>query len=169
MGTTWRLARTCRVEADVAAPADAVWRVVSDVTRTGEWSHECHSVRWIGGATSAAPGARFRGGNQAHWWRWSRTNEVTEVDPGRTIAWRTIPTWRFVDSTEWRITLEQQPTGTHIEQTYEVVRCPRWWEWVVVHVIPPHRDRTAALEADLHRIGDVAAAQVTASGSTEAP
>ena len=55
MGTTRRLARTCRVEAEVAAPVDAVWRVVSDVTRTGEWSHECHSVHWLDGATSAVP------------------------------------------------------------------------------------------------------------------
>ena len=97
--TVRRLARTCQVQAEVAAPIDAVWRVVSDVTRTGEWSHECHSVHWLGGATSAVPGARFRGGNKAFWWRWSRTNEVTDVEPGRTIAWRTLRTWRFVDST----------------------------------------------------------------------
>ena len=167
--TTKRLARTCRVQAEVTVPVDAVWRVVSDVTRTGEWSHECHTVRWLDGATSAVPGARFRGGNKAFWWRWSRTNEVTEVEPGRLLAWRTIPTWRFVDSTEWRITLEHLPTGTLIEQTYQVLRCPRWWEWVVAHVIPPHRDRTAALADDVRRIGDVATADVAASGSTGAP
>jgi hypothetical protein len=81
------------------------------------------------------------------------------------LAWRTIPTWRFVDSTVWRITLEPLPTGTRIVQTYDVVRLPRWWEWVVVHTIPPHRDRTAALAADLRRIGGVAAAD-SADGST---
>jgi len=165
MGTARRLARICRVEADVAAPVDAVWRVVSDVTRTGEWSHECHSVQWIDGGTSAVPGARFRGCNKAFWWRWSRTNEVTEIEPGRAIAWITVPTWRFVDSTEWRITVTPTPTGTHIEQSYHVRRCPRWWEWVIVHAIPPHRDRTASLTADLHRIGDVAATHTT-RGST---
>lgn len=156
MGTT-RLPRDCRVEAEVAATVDAVWAVVSDVTRTGEWSHECRSVHWVGGATKAVPGARFRGGNQAFWWRWSRTSEVTDVVPGRTIAWRTVPTWRYVDSTVWRITLEPAPLGTRIEQTYTVVRCPRWWEFLVAHLVPPHRDRSTALAEDLHRIGDVAA------------
>lgn len=153
----------------MAAPVEAVWRVVSDVTRTGEWSHECHSVHWLGGATSAVPGARFRGGNKAFWWRWSRTNEVTDVEPGLIIAWRTLPTWRFVDSTEWRITLEPTPNGTRIKQTYQVVRCPRWWEWLVAHIIPPHRDRTAALAADLRRIGGVAAGHNPTPGSTGTP
>jgi hypothetical protein len=109
--------------------------------------------RWdLGRARSS-----FRGGNKAFWWRWSRTNEVTEIVPGRAIAWITVPTWRFVDSTEWRITVTPTPGGTHIEQTYHVRRCPRWWECVVVRAIPSHRDRTASLTADLHRIGDVAA------------
>lgn len=164
-----RLARDFRVEVVVGVPVEAVWRVVADVTRTGEWSHECHRVEWLDGATSAVPGARFRGGNKALWWRWSRTSEVIEVDPGRAISWRTIPTWRFVDSTEWRISLDPIPTGTRVAQTYRVLRCPRWWEWLVIRVVPPHRDRSAALAADLRRLGDVAAADVAAFGSTGAP
>jgi len=164
-----RLARTSQVEVDVDAPVDVVWRVVADVTRTGEWSHECHRVTWVDGATSAVRGARFRGGNKAFWWRWSRTSEVVEIEPGRLIAWRTIPTWRFVDSTEWRITLEPVSSGTRIVQTYQVVRCPRWWEWVVLLMVPPHRDRSAALEADLRRLGDVAAADLAGSRPTSPP
>ena len=81
-----QLARTSRVEAEVAAPIEAVWRVVADVTRTGEWSHECYRVTWVDGATSAVPGARFRGGNKALWWRWSRTSEVVELEAGRVIG-----------------------------------------------------------------------------------
>jgi hypothetical protein len=168
MVRTGRLARTSRVEVEVGAPLEAVWRVVADVTRTGEWSHECHRVDWLDGATSAALGARFRGSNRSLWWRWNRTSEVIELRPGRVIAWRTLPTWRFVDSTEWRITLDPLPAGTRIVQTYQVVRCPRWWEWLAAHLIPSHRDRTAALAADLRRIGDVAAADV-ASGSVASP
>ena len=165
MRTTKRLARTCRVEAEVAAPAEAVWRVVADPTRTGEWSHECHRVEWLDGATSAVRGARFRGANKSLWWRWSRTAEVTEAEPGRVIAWRTIRTWRFVDSTDWRITVKPLPRGTRIVQTYEVVCCPRWWEWLVAHAIPAHRDRTAALAADIRRIGQVAVADIAAARS----
>ena len=99
------VARSCRVEVTVTAPVESVWRVVSDPTRTGEWSHECRQVVWLDGSTSAAPGARFRGRNHTGPWRWSRTCEVLSVDPPHVITWRTIPTWRFVDSTEWAIAL----------------------------------------------------------------
>ena len=44
MGTTKQIPRTSRVEVEVAAPVDAVWQVLADVTRTGEWSHECQRV-----------------------------------------------------------------------------------------------------------------------------
>lgn len=155
-----RLDMTCRVEVDVPAPSDAVWQVVSDVTRTGEWSHECHTVEWLDGASAAAPGARFRGGNTSFVWRWHRVNELTEVEPGRLLGWRTVPTRLFVDSTMWRIVLEQHGDGTRIVQTYEVIRCPRWWELWVACANPPHRDRAPALADDLRRLGSVALADI---------
>jgi uncharacterized protein YndB with AHSA1/START domain len=159
-GTRQRLQWSSRVSADVDAPVEAVWRVVSDPTRTGEWSHECHRLTWVGGASSAEPGARFRGANKVSWLRWVRTNEVMAVEPPRAITWRTIPTWRFVDSTVWRIGLEDLGGGrTRIVQTYEVVKCPAWWAWVVDRMVPPHRDRGAALQADLVRLGGVARAE----------
>jgi uncharacterized protein YndB with AHSA1/START domain len=45
-----RAAMTARAEVSVAAPLDAVWRVIADVTRTAEWSHECRQVAWLDGA-----------------------------------------------------------------------------------------------------------------------
>jgi hypothetical protein len=153
-----------RAEVIVAAPVDVVWRVVADVTRTGEWSHECREVAWLRGATHAQPGARFRGRNRSGWLRWSRTCELLVVDPPRRIAWRTITTRLFVDSTEWAIALDAAPGGTRIVQTYQVTECPRWWEWIVVRVNPPHIDRSSALAEDLRRIGDVAAADAAAAG-----
>jgi hypothetical protein len=149
-----------RAEVMVAAPIEAVWRVVADITRTGEWSHECREVAWLGGAAHARPGARFRGRNRSGWLRWSRTCELTVVDRPRRISWHTITTLVFVDSTEWAIELDAAPGGTRIVQTYQVTRCPRWWEWIVVHINPRHIDRGAALAEDLRRIGDVAAADV---------
>ena len=147
-----------QVEVVVSAPATAVWEVVADVTRTGEWSHECHDVRWLHNATRPAPGVRFRGRNRSGWLRWTRTCELTAVEAPRCIAWRTITSPLFVDSTDWTITLEPVTGGTRIVQTYQVTKCPRWWEWIVVHINPPHIDRTAALTTDLHRLGQVAAA-----------
>ena len=75
-----RIPRAGKVDIVVAAPIDAVWSVVTDVTRVGEWSHECRRVEWLDGATTAAPGARFRGTNKAGPWTWSRVNEVLVAD-----------------------------------------------------------------------------------------
>ena len=76
------IARNGRAEVVVDASPDAVWQVVSDVTRTGDWSAECHRVRWLGDTTAAAPGARFRGRNRNGLIRWSRTCELTSIAHG---------------------------------------------------------------------------------------
>jgi uncharacterized protein YndB with AHSA1/START domain len=155
--TSRRIPLTGCAEVTVDAPIESVWRVVADVTRTGQWSHECHKVRWLHGATGPAPGVRFRGRNQSGWVRWSRTCEVLAVEPPHRIAWRTIATPLFVDSTDWVISLEPVGAGTRIIQTYQVTLCPRWWEWIAARAVPAHRDRMAALTEDLRRIGTVAA------------
>jgi uncharacterized protein YndB with AHSA1/START domain len=154
--TTRRIPRTGRAEVTVAAPIESVWRVVADVTRTGQWSHECREVRWLRGATGAAPGVRFRGRNRSRWVRWSRTCEIVAVDAPHRIAWRTIVTPPFFDSTDWAITLMPVGVGTRILQTYQVTFCPRWWEWIAARAVPAHLDRTAAIIEDLLRLGAVA-------------
>ena len=148
--------RTGLVETVVAAPIDAVWAVVSDVTRVGEWSHECRRVEWLDGATGAVPGARFRGTNKAGVWTWSRTNEVVVADEPRTLGWRTVPTLLFPDSSEWRIELEPVDGGTRITQSYEVVRAPALLARLYAVVVPSHRDRRAGLSDDLRRVGELA-------------
>ena len=82
---------------DRAGPVDAVWRVVVDVTRTGEWSHECLQVQWTGTTDRAGPGARFRGRNRAGRLGWSRACEMLTVDPPSRLVWRTVPTWLAED------------------------------------------------------------------------
>jgi hypothetical protein len=53
----------------------------------------------------------FSGRNRAGWLRWSRMCEVLAVDAPHELVWRTIPTWRFVDSSDWRIRLDRGPRG----------------------------------------------------------
>jgi len=45
----------------MAASADRVWDLVSDITRIGEFSPETFEAEWLGDATGPAVGARFRG------------------------------------------------------------------------------------------------------------
>ena len=103
------------------------------------------------------------GATRSGWLHWSRKSEVLAVDAPHQIAWRTIPTPLKVDSTDWRISLEPAGSRTQIVQTFQVTRCPRWWEWIVARVNPRHIDRSAALTADLHRIGAVAMADLRGS------
>lgn len=151
------VARSGGVDVVVGAPIDAVWRVASDVTRTGEWSHECRSVAWIRPATAPVPGARFRGRNRSGWVRWSRTCELTAVDPSRELAWRTVSSLLYPDSTAWRIELEPTGSATRVRISYQVSSLPAWFERIVSVTTPAHADRTAGLAADLRRLGELAA------------
>jgi uncharacterized protein YndB with AHSA1/START domain len=148
--------KTGRVEVTVAADVREVWRVVSDVTRVGEWSHECRSARWLAGARGPAPGARFRGRNRAGWARWSRTAEIVCVDEPRELVWRTVPTWLYPDSTEWRIQLTPTSQGTAITQSFTVLRAPWLLDRLYARAIPSHRNRDVRLTDDLVRIGAAA-------------
>lgn len=149
-----RVQLTAEVAVVVDAPIDAVWEVIRDVTRVGEWSHECIGADWIGGATTAVPGARFRGRNRAGVFRWGRVCEILSAAPHE-LVWRTVPSVRYPDSSEWRIELTPTDGGTRIEQRFRVLRAPKVLSFLYAMLIPNHRDRTAALAADLERIGTV--------------
>jgi uncharacterized protein YndB with AHSA1/START domain len=151
-----RIARSAAVEVVVDAPAEAVWAVLADVPRVGEWSAECRGARWLDGATAAAPGVRFRGSNRVRWSRWARICRVDVVDPPRELAWRTVPSGVFRDSVQWRVTLDPVDGGTRIAQSYRVLSIPRLAEAAAALALPEHRDRGAALRADLQRLGAVA-------------
>ena len=148
--------KSSRVEVVVDATAPQVWEVISDVTRIGEWSHECCAARWLGGAAGPFPGARFRGSNRAGWARWSRTSEVVVSNPPREFVWRTVPTRLFPDSTEWRIELEPFDGRTRITQSFIVLRAPWLLDRLYARLIPSHQDRDARLAQDLARIGTAA-------------
>ena len=152
-----RVQKSSTVTVVVDAAVDDVWRVISDVRRTGEWSHECRSGEWLGGADAAAPGVRFRGRNRSRWVRWTRTCEIVAVDAPSELVWRTVPTRLYPDSTEWRIRLTPEGRSTRITQSFRLVRMPGLLDPFYALVNPDHRDRDARLADDLARIGTVAA------------
>ncbi len=78
--------RDLDVRASIEAPAGVLYALVSDVTRTGEWSPENVGGRWLDGAAGPVVGARFRGANRRGWRRWSTTCTVVVAEPGRTFA-----------------------------------------------------------------------------------
>ncbi|HEX8804859.1 MAG TPA: hemerythrin domain-containing protein, partial [Acidimicrobiales bacterium] len=151
-GSRRRVQKAGQVEVVVDADPDAVWDVVRDVTRVGEWSHECVGAEWLGGATHAVPGARFHGRNRSGIFRWGRVCEIVSAEP-RELVWRTVPTRLYPDSSEWRIGVHAADGGTRIEQSFRVLAAPRFLDPIYATVIPTHRDRTRALADDLRRLG----------------
>jgi hypothetical protein len=148
-----------RTSVVVAAAPHAVWDVVADVTRVGEWSHECVGAKWLGRARAAVPGARFRGRNRSGLFRWGRTCEIVTAEPWE-LTWRMVPTILYPDSTEWTIRLEAADGGTRIEQSFRVVKAPKLVDRLYATLVPNHRDRDEALAGDLRRLGEVAAKAV---------
>lgn len=85
----------------VNAPASAVYQLVSDLPRMGEFSPENTGGQWLDGASGPAVGARFRGTNRMGWRRWSTTVTVTAADPGARFAFDVssgpvpVATWEY--------------------------------------------------------------------------
>jgi hypothetical protein len=144
--------RNCEADVTVAASPEAVWAVISDVTRVGEWSGECRGCVWIDGADAPRPGARFRGRNRRGGLRWSRLNEMVLADSPHTLVWRTVARAPYLDSSEWRVSLVEDGVGTRVTESFEVLKIPRLMEWLVWFAMPAHRDRTADLVEDLGRL-----------------
>jgi hypothetical protein len=162
----WRLAahnpyrtpQPGQVETTTTASPEAVWAVLADVTRVSEWSHECRSVRWLDGS-QPGPGARFRGRNKSGRMGWSRACTVVFWEPSRELAYRTSGGAAFADSTEWRFTLTPATGGgTVIRQSFQVLSLRVGADRVIWTLIPAHRDRLAALRADLGRLTAIAEA-----------
>jgi hypothetical protein len=147
--------RVCEATVTVAAPPEAVWNVVSDVTRVGEWSGECRSNEWVGEPARAVPSARFRGGNRRTWMRWSRLSEIDVAKPDKELVWHTVFSPVYRDSTEWRIGLNPVSGGTEVTLGFRVLRLSRWMEPLIGLAQPAHRDRTGDLEDDLARLKKV--------------
>jgi uncharacterized protein YndB with AHSA1/START domain len=147
-----RVGKSCEASVVVNAPVDAVWSLVSDVTRTGEWSVECRGAEWLDGASGPVKGARFRGRNRRNATRWSRVCEVLDLDAPQRLAWRTLPTHLLPDSTRWEFELTPDGAGTKVIERMQVLQIPAFYDRLFATILPQHRDRTPDLAADLGRI-----------------
>lgn len=70
----------------VAAPAEQIYDLVSDVTRTGEWSPICVRCEWEDGGGPRV-GAFFTGYNEVPGRSWSTRSRVVAAERGREFAW----------------------------------------------------------------------------------
>jgi uncharacterized protein YndB with AHSA1/START domain len=80
------MADRIEITRDIAAPAEAVYAAISDVTRMGEWSEECYACEWREGSDGPALGATFDGHNRHGDHEWTSQGKVIEAEPGRAFA-----------------------------------------------------------------------------------
>jgi len=97
----------------VRASPEALYDLVSDVTRTGEWSPICAACWWDEGATGAV-GDWFTGRNVTPSRTWETRSQVVAADRGREFAWLVGDGY-----VRWGFTLASVPGGTELTETWE--------------------------------------------------
>jgi uncharacterized protein YndB with AHSA1/START domain len=112
----WSVAEQLSVTREIAAPAEHVWAMVADVTRMGEWSPENVGGSWLGGATGAHPGAKFRGANRSGKKKWNTVCAVVDADPGRRFSFRV--TAAGLKIAEWSYGFESTAAGCQVTETW---------------------------------------------------
>lgn len=138
---------TVSVSRDIAAPADAVWAMVADVTRMGEWSPENEGGEWLDPATAAQPGSRFRGRNRRGKRAWKTVATVLECSPGRVFSFRVDA--GPVKVADWAYTFEPTATGCRVTETW-TDRRPGWFK-PVGHLATGVADRASHNRAGMEQ------------------
>lgn len=146
MSLTWETLRMRKGEIgtatiSIAATPEAVYAVVSDVTRMGEWSPETVKCEWLDGATGPAVGAKFKGSNKRGWVRWSNTPVVIAAEPGKEFA------FDVAEDTRWRYTFEAEGDGTRVTEQFELLVDLKWYYAFAEKYLMRVQDRKADLEA----------------------
>lgn len=146
------------VTREIHAPAEQVWAMVSDVTRMGEWSPENVSATWMGSATSAQPGAKFRGANRIGRRKWKTVATVVDAESGRRFSFRVSTMGLKV--AEWSYAFEPTATGCRVTETWTEQRAPFFKP--VARLVTGVADRAghnrAGMEETLERLATVAEA-----------
>lgn len=105
---------------EIAASPAAVYDLVSDVTRTGEWSPICTGCEWNDGAEGPRVGATFTGHNEASGRTWSTTSRVEVADPGREFTWSVAG-----GLVRWSYTLAPAGSGTRLTESWHFLDAGR--------------------------------------------
>jgi len=107
------------VRRTINAPADAIFDLVTDITRMSEWSPETIEAKWLGDATAPAIGAKFAGTNRLGKNSWTTKPTITALEAGRLFEFKVPgksgPIWRY----------ELYAAGDHTEVIESVAQAKR--------------------------------------------
>ncbi len=108
------------VTVHIDAPPEAVWALVSDITRMGDYSPEVMEAEWLDGATGPAVGARYRGHvkrNEVGPRYWT-VCEITECEPGEVFEFVVVLRGRPVN--RWRYEFVAAGGGTDVTESFDL-------------------------------------------------
>jgi hypothetical protein len=135
---------TDQVARHIKASPEAIYDLVSDVTRTPEYSPEVVKCTWIKGATGPVVGAQFKAINHAgRVPDWPNKPIVTVAEPGRTFAFERTEVGG--GTIEWRYLLESDGTGTKVIESYTVVKPVNALGWFIIDTLAGLKDRRSDL------------------------
>jgi hypothetical protein len=97
----------------VAASPEALYDLVSDVTRVGEWSPECRASWWDEDA-GARVGDWFAGRNESAERTWETRSQVVVADRGNEFAWKV-----FGSYVRWGFSFAPVQGGTELTESWE--------------------------------------------------
>lgn len=106
--------RQYRASVMVKAPAETIYDLVSDITRTGEWSPVCTRCWWDDEDSAGQPGAWFTGRNELPHRSWETRSQVVAAERGREFAW--VVGGRLV---RWGFNLTPADDGTILSESWE--------------------------------------------------
>ena len=142
------------VSIHVDAPPETVYALVSDRPSMGQWSPECQRCDWLGGASEAKVGARFKGRNRIGWRRWSTKGEVVTAEPGRELAWDVRSVFNLPVA-RWRYVMQPKAEGgTEVTESTEDQRgrIMHVLGWLATGVSDRSTHNTEGMRATLQRI-----------------
>lgn len=114
------MADRIEITRDIAASPEDVYAAISDVTRMGEWSEECHACEWHDGVDGPAVGATFDGHNRNGEHEWTSQGKVIEAEPGRAFAFE-CSMYDFHYST-WGYRIEPTDAGCRVTEWVDDLR-----------------------------------------------
>ena len=151
---------TVSVSREVAAPADRVWTMVSDLSRMGDWSPENDGGRWTGTGTDGEPvvGDTFRGRNHRGRRNWTTNVTVIDAEPPRRFAFRLKI--GALGGCDWIYEIEPTDAGCRVTETWvdERTRPLKVVGWLFTGVSDRASHNRATMEQTLERLAEAAEA-----------
>ena len=107
---------------EVQCASAAVWSLISDVTRIGEFSPECVEAWWVPDRPARAVGGRFEGRNRRidadGAYEWVRPCDVVVWEPEREFSWTVGDRYDGTPSSRWSFSMRTGPSAVTLRQDF---------------------------------------------------